>query len=62
MREYLTSSYLSYTPDPSLISDVQTKLTNVFFNATATRALLGGSPNLTAFHLSEKSECSGCWL
>ncbi|HHZ64151.1 MAG TPA: hypothetical protein EYN67_20930 [Flavobacteriales bacterium] len=49
MREYLTSSYLSYTPDPSLISDVQTKLTNVFFNATATRALLGGSPNLTAF-------------
>jgi len=49
MRDYLTSSYISYTPDPALISNVQTKLTNVFFNATATQDLLSSSPDLTAF-------------
>ena len=49
MRQYLTSSYPSYTPEPSLISDVQTKLTNVFFDENATGELLGSAPNIGAF-------------
>jgi len=49
MREYLTSSYPSYTPDPSLISDVQTKFINIFFDAQATPDLLESTEGITSF-------------